>query len=125
MRITVDEAREYFAHASQQEHGLTEKDLPDWFDYLAKDGVCVAFHAAVIPGVWFAHVGANPRVWGATAGPVRQLLTAFRDEVGAVRIVAWVDEKKRHAISLAKRAGAVVDGEMNLPSGRVVMLGWE
>lgn len=123
-RIDVEAARAYFSHPSQQEFGLTEKDLPDWVEYRAAGGVCLAFHPAPMPDVWFCHIGVKPQAWGSIDEPVTYLLREFSGEKRCDRIVAWIHEEKRHAVALAARTGWKVDGVMPLGGKAVIMIGW-
>jgi hypothetical protein len=110
MRITVEAARAFFAHPSQQAFGGTEADLPDWMEYFAGDGVCLALHPAFWPGVWMVHIGAKPAAWGRIDAECRGLIGEAFKATGAVRLVGWIAEDNRAAISLARRCGFVRDG---------------
>lgn len=121
MKITADEARAYFAHPSQRRMGLDPQDLPDWAEYRASGPVCLIFHQAPWPNVWMVHVGVKPEGWGHIAGPTKQLLAEFRHEQRATRIVAWIEDKNRAAIALARRCGFETDGAF--PG--VIMMGWQ
>ncbi len=125
MKITVDEAREYFAHKSQQLGGITPETLPDeGFFYYADGHVCGVFHRAAWPGVFMAHYGVKPEGWGNTVKPALNILNEFWDEHGPERIIGWTAADNKRALSLARRLGFVRDGEIPLPSGNVIMQGW-
>ena len=110
MRVSLDAARAYFAHPSQHSHGGTDADLPDWADYFAGDGVCIVVHPSFWPGVWMIHVGAKPGAWGRIDATCRGLIDEAFEKTGAVRLVGWIAENNRAAISFARRCGFVVDG---------------
>lgn len=112
MRIGLDEAKPYFAHKSEYRNGVTEQDLPDWFVYLAQDGVCLAFHPTFWPRVWQVHVGAKREAWGKTEGPTRALLRAFWAEVSPAHVVTWIDQRNRLAARLARAVGGRIEGRM-------------
>jgi len=119
MRITVDEARAYFAHPSQHVR-VTPEELPDGLEYWADSGVCLVLHPTAAADVWMAHIGVKPEAWGKTTEPTRRILEAFWRAKQPRRIVAWIDDHRRAAIALARKAGAVTDGQF--PG--TIMLGW-
>ena len=119
MKITVDEARAYFAHPSQHV-GVTPEELPDWMEYWADGGVCMVLHPMPAPDVWMAHIGVKPEAWGRTAEPTRRILEAFWQAKQPHRIVAWIGDHRRAAIALARNTGWVADGQF--PG--TIMLGW-
>lgn len=124
MKISVDEAREYWSHHTQQEKSFIHPDdLPDdeAFQYWAQGGVCGAFHLAPWPNVWMAHYAVKPEVWGKAAGPAKAILGAFWAEEQPELIIGWTDETNRAALAFARRIGFKENGRMNLPSGAVVM----
>ena len=124
MKVTVDVAREYFAHKSQQLMMVPE-DLPeDGLEYWADGPICGVFHRAPWPGVWMAHYGVKPEGWGNLAPHARKVLNAFWDAVEPIRIIGWTEKTNRQAISFARRIGFVVDGEFPTPNGGIVMQGW-
>lgn len=127
MKITVDEARAYFAHPTQQKaSGITPDDLPDApdFHYYALDGVCLVFHPAGMRGFWMVHVGVLPTVWGKTTGPTRALLEAFWRDVGATLIIAWIGHENAAVRAYAQRVGFVEHGRMELPEKTLVEYSW-
>lgn len=125
MRITVDEAREYFAHPSQQLYGVTPENLPgEPFEYWAKGGICGVFHPAPATGVWMVHFAAMPSEWGRLVEPSREVLRAFWDEKKPQRIVGWTPASLRAAVALSRRVGFVEDGRLPLPDGEIIMSGW-
>lgn len=119
MIITVDEARAYFAHPSQHVR-VTPDDLPDGLEYWADSGVCLVLHPTAAADVWMAHIGVKPEAWGKTTEPTRRILEAFWRAKQTRRIVAWINDHRRAAIALARKAGAVTDGQF--PG--TIMLGW-
>lgn len=124
MRISVNEARQYWAHHSQQEKSFIHPDeLPDdeAFQYWALDGVCGVFHGAMWPGVWMAHYGVMPEVWGKATRPAKAILSAFWGEENPELIIGWTDETNRAALAFARRIGFKENGRMNLPNGAVIM----
>lgn len=125
MRITVDAAREYFAHPSQQLYGVTPDALPDDpFEYWAKDGICGVFHPAPAENVWMVHFAAKPEFWGRLVTPSREILAAFWAEKTPQRIVGWTPVNLRAALALSRRVGFVEDGRLPLPGGDIIMSGW-
>lgn len=126
MRISVDEARGYFAHRTQQEKaGIAPEQLPDeGFHYYAQDGVCGVFHRIQWPNVWMAHYGVYPSAWGRTTRPALAILSEFWDAEKPALIVGWTDEANRAALSFARRIGFKEHGRMVLPDQTVIMQGW-
>lgn len=121
MKITVDEARPYFAHKSQQSFGITENDLPDWMEYRAEGNVCLAFQSMPWPGVWMVHIMVKPDAWGNTTDPAKRLLHAFWNEAQAAHVVTWIPTNNRAAIALARRVGGRLEGQM---ANGIDMYGW-
>ena len=64
MRIGIDEARQYFAHPSQQKNGISPETLPVWAVYYASGGVCLLTHPMPQDGLWMVHIGVMPGAWG-------------------------------------------------------------
>ena len=125
MRISVDEARGFFAHKSQRVLGMDPDDMhDDGIEYWASGPICVAFHRSFWPGVWMAHYGVKPEGWGQLVDPALTILSEFWDEVQPVRITGWTEEKNRQAVSFSRRLGFVEDGRMDLPTGTIIMQGW-
>lgn len=110
MKVSVDDARAYFAHPTQHSFGITEAELPDWMDYYAGDGLCLAVHPAFWPGVVMAHIGAKPGHWGGLDATAGKLVAEVFEDTGADRIVGWVAESNRAMQAFARRCGFVVDG---------------
>lgn len=125
-RISADSARAYFAHKSQQIHARVKpEELPDeGIEYWECGGVCGLFHMAMWPGVWMAHYGVKPEVWGHTLEPARAILSAFWDAENPELIIGWTLEENRAALAFAKRLGFAPYGKMNLPSGPVILQEW-
>lgn len=121
MRISVDDARPYFEHPTQQVLGAAPDTIPDeGCEYWADGPVCLVFHATAAPDVWMVHLAVMPKAWGHLQPHAERLLYAFWTEKQPVRIVAWIGEERRAAIAFAKRVGFQVDGY--LPG--TVMMGW-
>lgn len=124
-QVTASRAREFFAHPSQQCFGLNPDDLPDeGAEYWACGPICGMFHQMPWTGVWMVHYGADPAHWGRLVEPSREALRAFWRHHQPQRIVGWTEERNRLAVAFARRVGFVVDGYLDLPTGRVVMQGW-
>lgn len=125
MKITVDEAREYLRHKSQQIMGATPENLPsDGVKYYAHGPVCGMFHRTFWPGVWMAHYAVKPEGWGFLTTPARAVLNEFLEAEGPERIIGWTPESNRAAMAFARRLGFVEDGRMPLPGGAIIMQGW-
>ena len=121
--MTPAEAAPYFAHPSQRRANMLVGDMPNHCQYLARDGVCLAFHSQFWWGVWQVHIGVLPEAWGKTVEPVKAILAAFWEEQQPTRIVAWMKESNRAVVALAKRAGFEIDGRLDLAEP-VLMMGW-
>jgi hypothetical protein len=119
--LTAQDAREYFTDPAC---GLIGDDPAEWMDFRALGGVCGAFHRHLWPGVWMGHLGALRGALGQTTEPAKMILQSYAAEVGAARIIGWVEQKNRPMLALARRIGFTVDGVMPLASP-VAMLGWE
>lgn len=125
LRISVDEARAYFAHASQQKANCAPDSLPDeGFQYWADGGVCAVFHQAHWPGVWMAHYGVKPEAWGRTTSPAKAILTAFWQAQQPSLIIGWTNHDNRAALSFAKRIGFIETGRMVLDNETVIQQSW-
>ncbi|MTH33062.1 hypothetical protein GL279_00420 [Paracoccus limosus] len=119
-RITVDEAREFFAHPSQ---GLTGA-LPDaGVEYWADGPVCAAFRDFCWPRVLDVHCGVKPEAWGKTVPHARAILEAAWAFYAPDLIVAQSLETNRAVLSMNRRLGFEVIGTMQTPA-RVVIQGW-
>lgn len=125
MKITVDQARTYLAHPSQQIYNSKPEVLPETgVEYYAVGPVCGMFHRAAWPGVWMAHYAVKPDKWGHLVPPAKRVLSEFWDTERPDRIIGWTPKENRAALAFSKRLGFVIDGEMNLPSGKIIMQGW-
>ena len=125
MRISVDQAREYFAHPSQQLFGITPDTLPDDpFEYWASGPVCAIAHLAPHPGIWMAHIAVKPDGWGSAVPYAQWLLDEFWEEKKPERIIGWTPSRLRAAIAFARRVGFVEDGRMPMLNGELIMSGW-
>ena len=125
MKITVDEARKYFAHPSQHYMGITPDNLPEkGFEYRADGALCLVFHASFWPGVYMVHCAAMPEGWGTLTEPGKRLLRAFYEEKQATRLIAWTPRSKRGALALARRCGFIEDGRFPVSDDEIIMQGW-
>lgn len=114
MRITVNEARWYLEHPSQQKWSMAAPDeLPEsGVEYYARDGVCGMFHPGMWPSVWMAHVAVSPLAWGKTVSPAKALLREFARDHGPELVIAWMDETNRAVLAFARRIGFTQYGRM-------------
>lgn len=125
MRITVDQAREYFMDPSQHLFGITPDNLPDDpVQYWAHEDLCGVFHPAPWPDVWMGHYAMKPSGRGRSDETARYILTQFWQSERPSRIVGWTDASNKRALAFAKRIGFTVDGTMPTEKGDVVMTGW-
>lgn len=123
-RVSVEEAREFFAHPSQLKGAMLQSadELPDGVEYWADGSICGAFHQAPWPGVWFGHYGVKPEGWGNLTNPARRILRQFCERVGASCVIGWTDKDNRAAIAFAKRIGFRETGTID--AGRVIVTEW-
>ena len=124
-RISVEEAREFFAHPSQLRGAMlgSVDDLPDeGFEYWSDGPICGAFHPAPWSGVWFAHYGAHPEGWGSLKIPAQRVLRAFCAASGAACLIGWTNTRNRAAIAFARRLGFEITGTID--AGRVTATEW-
>lgn len=126
MRITVDEARVYFAHPSQQKASLITPDaLPErGVIYYATGGVCGCFHDAHWPGVVMAHYGVLPEAWGSTVAAGKAILRQFAADYEPQAIIGWTDESNRAALAYARRLGFEEYGRLVLPDTTIIEQRW-
>lgn len=125
MKITVDEARGFFAHPSQLRWSMLGglDDLPEWVDYRASGGVCGAFHLAPWPGVVMGHIGVKLEAWGRVDADALAILSEVWGDYRPQRIAGWVMERNRPMASLARRLGFELDGRLPLAEP-VLCFGW-
>jgi hypothetical protein len=125
-RLSVDEARAFWAHPSQHVGGSTPETLPDGdgVQYWASGPICGVFHLAPWPGVWMAHYGAKPEGRGRLIPHARAVMLAFWEAEQPERVIGWTRVDNRLAVAFARRLGFVVDGRMALPSGDLILQGW-
>lgn len=124
-RVSVEDARSFFEHKSQQIFGITPQNLPETgCEYWVSGGLCVALHGQAWPGVYMAHYGAKPEFWGRLVEPAKDILAAFWAEKEPQRIIGWTAEGNRPALAFARRIGFEIDGKLKLPSGNVIMQGY-
>ena len=125
MKISVDAAREYFSHPSQQVLGITPDALPDdGFDYWADGALCVVAHIAPHPGLLMVHFAAKPEGRGFLVPSGRRILREIWEEKRPKRLIGWTPVRFRAACAFASRLGFETDGILPLPDGDVVMSGW-
>ena len=117
--LTAKQAKPFFWHKA---HGdITEKT---WMDFRACDGVCVAFHAHLWPGVYMGHLGVLKAALGRSDEALKAILQAYALETGAERIIGWVDERNRAALAMCRRVGFEIDGRLPLAEP-AIMIGWK
>lgn len=125
MKITVDEARKFFADKSQQVFGITPETLPDeGFEYWASGPACCVFHISPWPKVFMVHIAVKPEGLGCIDRHVMDMIEDFWMEKSPERIVAWVHSTRRLVLSLGKRCGFVEDGRFPVSDGEIAMIGW-
>lgn len=125
MRISVEEAREYFADPSQRPLGIDPADLPaEGFEYWAIGPVCWIFHPAPWPGIWMSHFAVKPEGRGHAVEAAKAIAHEFWAEKKPVRLIGWTPERNRAALAFTRRIGAVRDGVMPTPTGNIIMQGW-
>lgn len=125
MKITADEAREYYRHPSQQKWSrLTPEELPD-FLYYGHGGVCVGFHDAHWLGCVMAHLAVKPTAWGRADKPAAEILLAFWEEYHPAAILGWMDKTNRAGLAFTRRIGFREYGRLVLPSGTVIKQEWK
>lgn len=117
-RLTAKQAAPFFWHPR---HGDIRKDA--WMTFRACDGVCVAFHKHLWPGVWMGHLGVKKDAFGRSDDALRAILQAFVMESGAERIVGWLEEHNRAALAMCRRVGFEIDGRLPLAKP-AIMIGW-
>lgn len=116
--LTPFQAAPFFWHA---DHGDVTKNK--WMKFRACDGVCIAFHEHLWPGVWMGHLGVKRDAFGRSDEALRAILSAFALETGADRIVGWIKESNRAALAMCRRVGFEMDGR--LPTAEpAIMVGW-
>jgi RimJ/RimL family protein N-acetyltransferase len=125
-RVTVEEARPFWADPSQHVMGAHPDMLPggDGFHYWASGPVCGVFHPHLWPGVWMVHIGCKPSGWGIAADYARAGLLGFWADQSPQAVVAWVQDANRAVLALMRRVGFQPDGVLRLPPGDVNMQSW-
>lgn len=125
MKITVEAAREYFAHPSQLRHSMIEapEDLPDWATYYAIGGVCGGFHPGHWSGLLMGHIGVKPHAWGHVTADARAVLGEAWAAENPERIAGWVKDSNRPMQALCRRLGMEIDGHLPLAEP-VTLYGW-
>ena len=120
MKITVDEARGFFAHPSQQVFGITPTRFRVSRSSIGRTGMCAAWLMAPHPGVWMVHGGKAGRV-----GPSRRKRQASAARIldrKATETPHWLDPSNlRAAWAFARRCGFVEDGRMPLGDYDIIM----
>lgn len=113
-QVSVDEAREFFAHQSQiKGTGVTPDQLhDDGIVYYASGAICGMFHDMPWPKVLGAHCGVKPEGWGQIVPHAKAILQTVWDEYQPELIVAWTRESNRATLAFNKRCGFVVHGQM-------------
>ena len=123
MKIPRDEAEAFFAAPIIRRAAKLNGPLPDFAEYYADGGLCLAAHPLGWPGVVMIHLGAKPEAWGHLDGPARRLLSEIAEDQRAGRIVAWIPDAYRAAQAMATRAGMQIDGRLPLLDP-VTCFGW-
>lgn len=122
-QISVDEAREFFAHPSQCK-GFTPDQLPAaGVDYWADGPVCAIFRDFAWPFVLDVHCGVKPEAWGRTVPHCRAILRAAWNHYTPDLIVAQSLESNRAVLAMNRRLGFRVIGTMPTPDP-VVIQSW-
>lgn len=124
MKLTAEDAREYFTHPSQRLHGLDPAHLTDVFTYYADGPICGVFHPMPWPGIWMVHYGVKPEGWGRLIEPAKRALAEFAADVKPFRVVGWTPVSNRLACAFTRRVGFIEDGRMPSPDGELLMTGW-
>lgn len=127
MRISVEEARKYLEHPSQQKGcDALPTDLPEeGVEYWAKGGICGMFHTAQWPNVWQAHYAVMPSQWGKLVQPAKDVLMEFWEARQPSLILAFTDEQNRAALAFAKRIGFKPVGNLAPTTGGVLISEWK
>ena len=124
MRITVEAARKFFLHPSQQVEGITPDNLPPEAIYYAQGDVCLIFHGAPWHDTYFVHCAALPRGWGGLDDDTRAVLRQFAEDFSATRIVAWIPGKNRAVSAFANRVGFKRCGGIEMPDNTLEFWEW-
>ena len=120
MKISVEAAREYLRHPSQQLDGVQPGDLVADFDYYADGAACLVVHATAKPDIWMVHIMVDPDGWGRLDAKVSGLLREVWQDKKPKRLIAWIEDDRRAAVALVKRIGCTRDGKM----ANYEMWGW-
>lgn len=126
-RVSVEVAREYFAHPSQLKGSYLDsaEDLPaEGAQYWANGDVLGIFHIAPWPGVWMGHYAVKPTAWGNAVRPARAILNAFQDAERPDLIMGWTPAHNRAAVAFVRRLGFVEHGRFSVPEGEIIEQSW-
>ena len=106
MRISVDQAREYFQHPSQQREGvglMPDQLHDDGVTYYATEHMCLLVHE--YEGEPMVHIAVKPEGWGRLDDPCVTLLTWVQADWNADRLLALIDENNRAVVRMANAVG--------------------
>ena len=115
-KITVDEAREFFAHPSQvRAAGITPDKLrKDGMEYWADGPVCFCTHPSHFFGLLAIHIAVKPEGWGRIDRHVLSLCRHIWAEREPDALVALFDKENRAVAALLRRIKARRVGEVGL-----------
>lgn len=122
-RISVDEARGFFAHPSQWKSARPDELPADGVEYWASGPICGVFRDFSWPRVLDAHCGVKPEGWGQVVPHAREILRAVWDHHQPDLIVALTPSWNRATLAFNRRTGFTVIGTLPVEKG-VVMQYW-